>query len=111
MVRVIYRFSVHRGSEAEFVQRWREVTSYIQRLSPGARGSVLLRSDRSSDEHLAVARWESRELWAASRTSGWNVVPALLTEKMKGLLRASTTHEVFDELIDFPPTSIESTRT
>ena len=104
MMRVIYRFSVRADCADEFAQIWSEATSHIQRLSEGARGSVLLRRHESPHQFVAVARWESRALWAAFYDSDRRVVPETLRQRMKELLSADTVYEVLDELIDFPAT-------
>lgn len=109
MVRVIYRFSVVPGSEAEFVRCWEENTDYIQRLAPGARGSVLLRGGGSQQEYVAVARWESKALWLANRSPDRSVVPALQMARFRALLEKDTSYEVFDELIDFLPSVTDVT--
>lgn len=103
MIRVIYRFRIHPDAGEEFARLWREGTSYIQRLSPGACGSLLLEKRESSSERVAVARWQSYEAWLASREAGANVVPESLAEAIKATLAAPTTHEIFDELAEHPP--------
>jgi len=51
MIRVMYRWTVKEGDEAEFIRTWEEGTQKIQACCEGAMGSILLRSSENP-QHL-----------------------------------------------------------
>src|SRR4051812_28852065 len=102
MIRVVYRWRVKLHLIDTFVEAWWEATRCIQQTSPGARGSVLLRSHSDPDVYIAVARWDSLAAWQANRERDPSVVPAEVTAAMKATMAAPTTVEIFDEIRDWP---------
>jgi heme-degrading monooxygenase HmoA len=63
MIRVIYRFTVDGLCEEAFVRSWRQCTDAICGTAKGAKGGLLLRSERNPREYVLVTRWESVEAW------------------------------------------------
>jgi heme-degrading monooxygenase HmoA len=67
MIRVVYRWKVHPGHEDVFAQAWARGTKTIRATVKGARGSLLLQSQKKPSEFMAIARWDSLEDWRAFR--------------------------------------------
>lgn len=103
MIKVIYRWSVDPERAEDFVAAWWEATRYIQQAWPEARGSVLLKSQQEADVYLAVARWNSKDAWAASREAP-AVVPAAVTDRMRAATTGPASYDIFDEVLDWDAT-------
>lgn len=101
MIRVVYRWTLDPQQADDFAAAWWEATRYIQEAMPGARGSTLLRSRSEPDVYLAVARWDSLEAWTASRAAA-GVVPAGVIERMRAAMTGPASHDILDELHDWP---------
>lgn len=67
MIRVVYRWKVKPGHEDVFAKAWARGTKVIRATVKGARGSLLLQSQKNPSAFLAVARWDSLENWRAFR--------------------------------------------
>ncbi|MEO7494853.1 MAG: antibiotic biosynthesis monooxygenase family protein [Massilia sp.] len=102
MIRVIYRWTLHPEHMARFVAAWWDATELIQTSVPGARGSVLLRSQTDPHVVIAVARWDSLEAWQAGRQPVPDAAPDPNVVAMNASTSAATTYEIFDELLDWP---------
>ena len=100
MIRVVYRWTVHPGQAEAFVAAWWEATRHIQKAWPDARGSMLLKSEQDANVFLAMARWDSKEAWAASREAQ-SVVPAAVIERMRAATTGPASYEIFDEVLDW----------
>lgn len=69
MIRAIYRWQVKTGYEDVFVKAWVQGTKAIRDMVKGARGSLLLQSQKNPSAFLAVSWWDSFEDWWAFRQS------------------------------------------
>jgi len=67
MIRVVYRWKVKPGQEDVFAKAWAQGTKVIRATVKGARGSLLLHSQKNPSEFMAVARWDSLEDWRTFR--------------------------------------------
>ncbi len=64
MIRVLYRWdAVQPGSETTFVELWSKLTRAIRAQTPGALGSLLLKTTSDPVRFVALARWTSLDLW------------------------------------------------
>ena len=96
MIRVLYRWAVAPGAEADFRRWWHEGTLAIRRDRVGALGSALLRSEGDAGSFVGVARWRSKAdleaFWTAAAAPGG---------RQRAFPRAELTSvEVLDELDD-----------
>jgi heme-degrading monooxygenase HmoA len=69
MIRVVYRWQVKPGHADVFAKAWAQGTKIIRATVKGARGSLLLQSQKNPCAFLAIARWSSLEDWRAFRRS------------------------------------------
>jgi heme-degrading monooxygenase HmoA len=67
MIRAIYRWQVKLGHEDVFMKAWGQGTKAIRATVKGARGSLLLQSQKNPAAFLAVSRWDRFEDWWAFR--------------------------------------------
>lgn len=67
MIRAIYRWQVKTGYEDVFVKAWGQGTKAIRAMVKGARGGVLLQSQKNPSAFLAVSWWDRFEDWWAFR--------------------------------------------
>jgi len=67
MIRVVYRWKVKPGHEDVFVKAWVRGTKVIRTTVKGARGSLLLHSQKNPSEFLAIALWDSLDDWRTFR--------------------------------------------
>jgi hypothetical protein len=94
MIRVMYRWTVQKGDEAEFVRTWEQGTLKIQVSCEGAMGSILLRSSENPRHFFGLARWPSKEVWERAQ----RIMPSL------GLAGPMPESESFyDEWVDIIP--------
>ena len=61
MIQVIYRWQVKNGQEQTFARAWTQGTRVIRATFKGARGSVLLQSQRDTSNFVGIATWERLE--------------------------------------------------
>ncbi len=94
MIRVMYRWTVKEGDEAEFVRTWEQGTRKIQACCEGAMGSILLRSSENPRQFFGLARWPNKEVWEMAQ----RIMPTL---DLAGPMPES--QRFFDELIDIIP--------
>lgn len=98
MIRVLYRWQLHPGTEASFERAWAAMTRAIRSTQPGAMGSTLLRDPVNPSRYSALARWRSRDDWQALQ-----VAPSPAKEAgaaMKAAIAASEPPEFFEERED-----------
>ena len=96
MIRVVYRWAVAPGAEADFRRWWHDGTLAIRRDRAGALGSALLRSQDDACSLVGVARWRSK----ADLEAFWTVAGAP-GGRSRAFPRAELTSvEVLDELDD-----------
>jgi hypothetical protein len=98
MIRVIYRWTVKPGNEAEFIHHWDAGTRKIQSGCKGAMGSILVRSRSNRDIFNGIARWESKEAWKIAQ-------PQIMNMGLEGPM--PETIEFFDEIADQMPVAGE----
>lgn len=67
MIRAIYQWQVKPGHEDVFAQAWTQGTKVIRATVKGARGSLLLQSQKNPSAFLAVSWWDSFADWWAFR--------------------------------------------
>lgn len=67
MIRIVYRWKVKPGQEDVFAKAWTRGTKSIRATVKGARGSLLLHSQKNPSEFMAIARWDSLEDWKTFR--------------------------------------------
>jgi heme-degrading monooxygenase HmoA len=94
MIRVMYRWTIKEGREAEFIRIWEEGTLKIQASCEGAMGSILLRSTDNPQHFFGMARWSSKEIWESAQRT----MPIL---DLAGPRPES--EYFFDELVDIIP--------
>jgi Antibiotic biosynthesis monooxygenase len=94
MIRVMYRWTVKPGNEAEFTRHWDTGTREIQSKCKGAMGSILVRSRKSPELFFGIARWESREAWKIAQ-------PQIMNMGLQGPM--PETIEFYDEIADQMP--------
>lgn len=63
MIRVIYEWEVAPDNLDAFVEAWKQATTIVRELYPGAHGSSLLHDPERASHLVTVARWNSREDW------------------------------------------------
>jgi len=88
MIRVMYRWTVKPGQAHVFAQAWSQGTKIIRRTVKGARGSLLLQSQKNPHEFVAIARWASMEDWRAFRRGGPPALDAFRTAAAVSQLEA-----------------------
>ena len=94
MIRVMYRWTVKKEDQEEFVRTWEEGTLKIQTRCTGAMGSILLRSSENPEHFFGMARWPSKEIWQAAQRT----MPLLDLQGPK-----PESEYFFDELVDIIP--------
>ena len=84
MIRVIYTWKVSARDRAEFVARWRQVTTSIHETTEGALGSFCLQSAEDEETILTVALWRSEDGWrdfvGAARTGSMKLLHEIATQ-------------------------------
>ncbi len=65
MIRVVYRWKVAPGHQAEFETTWQKTTRAIHDHTEGALGSICLRSIENPGEMITMATWQTEEQWRA----------------------------------------------
>lgn len=95
-VRVLYRWRVS-GERKVFERAWQQLTTSMLEVVPGARGSVLMWAGPAGpEEAVAMARWESRELWEARLQHHPNPAAEAVMSEMASLLAVEVLDERFD---------------
>ncbi len=89
MIRVMYRWTIKPGHEAEFIRNWDAGTRRIRQECEGSYGSMMLRSVKNREHFYGIGRWESRAAWDAAQ-------PAIIAMKLTGPL--PETVRFFDEM-------------
>lgn len=89
MFAVIYKFKIKSGMESKFAQAWSAMTIEFLNIHGGL-GSCLHKD--YSDNFVAYARWQSRQLWEKEK----NIVNVEAMNEMKECIEQS-----------FPPTPLE----
>ena len=67
MIRVMYRWTIKPGHEAEFIRNWDAGTRRIRQECEGSYGSMMLRSAKNREHFYGIGRWESRAAWDAAQ--------------------------------------------
>ena len=94
MIRIIYRWTVKRGTEERFVRDWKEGTHKIQANCAGAHGSYLTRSIKNPEQFFGTARWESKQAWTSAQ-------PVMMKLNLPGPL--PETADFYDEIDEIFP--------
>jgi len=63
MIRVMYRWTVKKENQEEFVRTWEDRTLKIQTHCAGAMGSILLRSPENPEHFFGMSHWPNKEVW------------------------------------------------
>lgn len=98
MIRVLYRWRLHPGSEGAFERAWSAMTLAIRSTQPGAMGSTLLRDPQDPTLLSGMARWRSRADWDAFQAAPSPAPEAAAA--MRAAIAESRPAELFEERED-----------
>lgn len=98
MIRVLYRWRLHPGSEGGFELAWAAMTRAIRATQPGAMGSTLLRDPADPTRLGGMARWRDRAAWDAFQTAPSPAPEAAAA--MRAAIAESAPPEFFEERED-----------